>query len=307
MLTWALLAGASVLVFIGPTAASGAARSDSHHGNDIGRRAGTTTACDKAKAKLAQAKRRLKSLERAGASSKVIRNARRNLKQAKSTADRACLSAVFDITAVHGKFDANLHRDDISGCTFTSDAHGTQSLGPGAEPAKLEFLFRDRQGRPQYAFSAGEIPVITHGTGTATRTCNLPYPGDQGTTSCTFDATRTRIVALQSDDGLASLDPLTLEWIFGYPSFPYASPASGGSCTSSGPYPPGIDESEDSPGLFVSPINDGTNLLEPVGITKVPASGFAGDPTLEFSGSGSASFGGTIDASWQTTVTLRRR
>ncbi|HEY5976571.1 MAG TPA: hypothetical protein VIT85_01835 [Solirubrobacterales bacterium] len=271
----------------------------------------TTGACGKAKKNLAKAKRRLAKLKWIDAPSKAIRGAKRKLRSARRAAEWACADkdALFDVTALSARFDATSTRDPESSCTFTKDAHWTATLAPGAGPARLQVYYRDKQGRPVYRFygSDGGIPWKAQGSGVATRTCDQPPPGSSGTVSCNFQAQREGSVVVESDPE-GSRDQMTLDWFFGFSSFRYEDPSSGGACAYSGPFPPTLLSGENSPGLFVSPLNEGGgNALEPPGFSTIPTASLAGGTTLNFAGSTSASFGGSLEASWQLSVTLRPR
>lgn len=282
---------------------------DGRDADSIGNRT-TTGACQEAKDELAKAKRRLAKLRRNDASSEAIQKARRKVRNARRAVDRACGNdgAVFDVTALSGKFDATYTRDPESSCTFTKDAHWTAALAPGAGPARLQVYYRDRQGRPVYRFYGPEhgIPWKAQGSGVATRTCNQPPPGSNGTVSCNFQAERGGSVVVESDPE-GSRDHMTLNWYFSFASFQYDVPNNGGACAYSGPFPPTLNLGEDSPGLFVSTLNDGSNALEPAGFSTIATSSLDGGATLTFAGSSSASFGGSLAASWKLSVTLRRR
>jgi hypothetical protein len=294
MFTRALLAGVSVLVIAYPAPAVAA----------------PTGACAHAKEELAQAKRKLAKLKRNDAPSKAIQKAKRRVRSAKRAVGKACGNggAVFDVTALSGKFDATYTRDPENSCTFSDDAHWTATLAPGAGPARLEIYYRDRQGRPVYRFYSpdGGIPWKAHGSGVATSTCNQPPPGSNGTVSCNFQAERGRSVVVESDPE-GSRDQMTLDWYFGFSSFQYDVPNNGGACAYSGEFPPTLNLGEASPGLFVSTLNDGSNALEPPGFSTISTSSLGGDTTLTFAGSSSASFGGSLTASWQLSVSLHRR
>jgi hypothetical protein len=309
MFTRASLAGVSVLVIACPAAVMAGSWPDRHDVNSIGSRT-SSGACGEAREKLAEIKRRLAKLKRNGASSQAIQRARRKVGSARRAADKACGSggAVFDVTALSGKFDATYTRDEESSCTFTKDAHWTAALASGAGPARLEIYYRDRQGRPVYRFYGpdGGIPWKAQGSGVATMTCNQPSPGSNGTVSCNFQAERGGSVAVESDPE-GSREQMILNWYFGFSSFQYDSPGNGGACAYSGTFPPTLNLGEDSPGLFVSTLNDGSNALEPAGFSTIPTSSLGSGATLTFAGSSSASFGGSLAASWQLSVTLRRR
>jgi hypothetical protein len=210
---------------------------------------------------------------------------------------------LFDITALSGTFDATVTRPDSPDCTITKDAHWTATLAPGAEPARLQLYYTDELG-PVYIFNATDIPTVSTGNGVATVTCPPGLPNPNGTASCNFQLTFPSTDATISSDPEGSRDPINLEWFFGYNVFYYPNPANGGTCTASGSPPPSLSSVEDSPGLFVSPSNDGSNLLEPIGKSSVPLSQFNGDTTLNFSGSTS---GASLNASWQLSVSLHRR
>jgi hypothetical protein len=267
-------------------------------------------ACRKASARFVAAEKELRRLKASGASAAARHQAKRKLNNAYGGVVKAC-SGRFDVTGVSGSFDATVtSQDHADSCSTTTDAHWTASRGPGAAFAGLVVFSVDRKGRPSFEFGA-EAPILRHGTGTATVTCNESYPADNGTATCTFDLDPPGNVTIQTDTG-KRLDPQTLLWFFGYDSFAYARPTNGGSCTYSGERPPTVETSIDSPSLFVSPINDGSNALEPPGITKLPAATYAHDFSLDFSGSTSRSFdstldSGTLNASWQMSVSLRRR
>jgi hypothetical protein len=282
---------------------------DRHDVNSIGSLT-TTGACGKAKEKLAKAKRRLAKLRRIDAPSPAIREAKRKVGSAKRAADRACVEAdvLFDVTALSAKFDATYTQDPESSCTFTKDAHWTATLAPGAGPARLQVYYRDKEGRPVYRFYGpdGGIPWKAHGSGVATRTCSQSPPGSNGTTSCNFQADRGGSVVVESDPE-GSRDQMTLDWYFGFSSFQYAVPGNGGACAYSGEFPPSLNLGENSPALFVSTLNDGSNALEPPGFSTIPTASLGGGTPLTFAGSSSASFGGSLAANWQMSVTLRRR
>ncbi len=210
---------------------------------------------------------------------------------------------LYDLTALNGSFDATVTPPASAGCTLTKDAHWTTTLPLGAHPpAVLSNIYTDTQG-PVYIFDDGHpggIPVTVTGSGVATETCTNPLPGLNGTASCTFNRTDPMDVTISSDPE-GSRDPINLEWFFGYNVFYYANPANGGVCASSGANPPSISLVEDSPGLFVSSLNDGSNLLEPPGMSTAPLSQFSGDPTLNFSGSAN---NGVLNASWTLTASF---
>ena len=295
---WASLAAVAVLALSclpAPAAASGS---------------GAANPCGKAKEKLAKAKKRLATLKQHHASSQAIQNARRAVKKAKNGVKKACEepAVLFDVTGISGKFDATVTRDPEGTCMLTKDAHWTSALGAEAAVMKLEVYSRDRQGRPIYVLSgpAGGIPLEATGHGQATETCSEPYPGSNGTTTCTFQAKRTYRLTVGNDPE-ASRDPMTLNWYFGYSGFQYEAPTSGGSCTYSGAYPPSLTPGEDSPGLFVNTNNTEPNALEPLGVNTISLSSLEHDTTLTFSGSSTAHFGGTLEANWDMSVGLKRR
>jgi hypothetical protein len=273
------------------------------------RRAGST-ACRKASAHYAAAWTALRKLQANGSSAAARRHARRRLTRAYREVEKRC-GAVFDVTAVNGTFDATVAaQDHADSCTTTKNAHWTASLGPGAEPIVFEVWSIDRHGRPSFAFDT-EMPIREHGTGTATVTCSEPPPADNGTSTCTFNLSPSGVFGLQTDTAVR-LNPQRLMWGFGFNSFSYANPQNGGACSYSGERPPFVEPSTDSPSLFVSPLNDGSNGLEPIGVTTVPVAEFAHSLSLQFSGSKSLSLDSTLDsttltASWQMTVSLRRR
>jgi hypothetical protein len=209
---------------------------------------------------------------------------------------------LFDITALSGTFDATVTFPDSPDCTITKDAHWTATLLPGADPARL-VTFPDDNGSPLYIFNASQIPYTAAGSGVATVTCPPGPPDPSGTASCNFSLSQP-LSATVSSDPEGSPDPINLEWFFGYNVFYYPNPANGGTCTASGSSPPSLSSVEDSPGLFVSPSNDGSNLLEPIGKSSVPLSTFNGDTTLNFSGSTS---GASLSASWELHLSLHRR
>ena len=137
-LTRALLAVVSVLFIAGPTQAT----------------AGPTGACSHAREDLARAKQKLAKLKRNDAPSKSIQRARRRVGNARRAVDKACGSAVFDVTGLDAKFDAHYTRDEEGApCTFSNEAHWTASLAPGAFQERLEIYSRDKRGRPVYILS----------------------------------------------------------------------------------------------------------------------------------------------------------
>jgi hypothetical protein len=307
MLSCSLLAGLVLLALILPAAAAASPGAGLPYAGLFSNRA-STSGCNKAKDKIASAKRKLRKLKKEGASAQRIAAAKKQIKKAKHAAVIACgdIPTLYDITGLNASFDATIVPDPTSGCTSRKDVHWTASLGPNAKPASQLFLYTDHQGRPVYKFSADNIPYVAKGTGVATETCDQPPPASSGTTTCTFNLEQNLGASVFSDPETAA-DPVTLEWVFGFNVFTYASPQFGGSCTSSGSNPPDLS-SEDSPGLFVSSINNESDgILEPVGVSHTPASSFDASPSLSISGAGSASFGGSLDESWQMAVDLRRR
>ncbi len=252
----------------------------------------------------------LRKLRAGGASGKALHQANRRLENAFRGVEKAC-GALFDVSGVNGTFDATVTtQDHADSCSSVTEAHWTASLGPGAEPADLEVFSVDQHGRPSYNFTAN-APILEHGTGATKLTCNEPEPGDNGTTTCTFDLHPQMDLDIQTDTG-KRLDPQTLMWVFGYNGFSYNRPGNGGGCSSSGARPPFVEPSTYSPTLFVSALNDGSNGLEPRGVTTVPAADFAHSLSLDISGSKSSSLDSTLDsttlnASWRMDVSLHRR
>jgi hypothetical protein len=294
MLTRSLLAAVSVLVIAGPAQAT----------------AGSAAGCSHAKQQLAEAKHKLARLKRNEAPAKLIGRARRRVASARLAVDKACGSAVFDVTGLNAKFDAHYTRDEEGNpCTFTNEAHWTASLAPGSFQAHMEVYSHDKRGRPIYIFTGPVrgIPWKAQGRGQATRTCSYPPPGSNGTVTCTFQAERDGSLEVDSDPEAGSPDQMSLNWYFAFSSFQYDMPGNGGSCAYSGEFPPTLNQGEYSPGLFVNTNNDGTNLLEPKAVTTISTASLGGDTTLTYSGSGTASFGGSITASWQASVSLHRR
>jgi hypothetical protein len=270
--------------------------------------------CEAATAKLAKAKQRLKKLKQNGGSAEAIKAAKRKVKKAEKVVGKECGfdPVLYDVTAANATFDATVIGPPSEGCTpITRDAHWTSSLGPGGGPAKIEIYYRDKEGRPAAYVFAGPphpgTPLITHGSGTATQTCSMPPPGNDGSVSCTFNLDFPNDSMSVGSDPDASKDPLTLNWFFGYNLFSYGA-KNGGGCSYSGPFPPEILNTVYSPGLFVSPT-DNPNPLEPNGVSTVSVSDFDEDVTLSYSGaaSNSAPDGSSLEASWQMTYSLRRR
>ncbi|MDX6582384.1 MAG: hypothetical protein QOI10_1568 [Solirubrobacterales bacterium] len=261
--------------------------------------------CQDAINKIDKAKAKLKKLRQNHAPAAAIQKAKRKVKKAKEAASDICdpPPVLYDITAIDAKFDATVNHDDDPACTYTTDAHWTGSLVPGPGPATLSLYRYDNQGHAIYAFNTppGEVPVTVHGTGTATMTCSNPSPGPNGTATCTFDVTQVLGFGVGSDSDV-SHDPMKLEWGYGFNSFSYG-PRNGGTCSYSGARPPSISTSDYSPGLFVNPLNDGSNALEPYGLTTISAFGAA--ETLSYSGSASTAFG--LQASWNISMTVQRR
>jgi hypothetical protein len=304
-----LLCAAAGLALSGAASALAAPAGRSAEPTSIFHRSSSDT-CSKASARYVAAKKSLRELKAGGASGTALRHAKRRVLSAYRAILKAC-GALFDVTGVSGSFDATLNAQDHGdSCTWTKDAHWTASLGPGAEPASLEVFTVDRHGRPSYAFGA-DIPILERGTGEAKVTCNEPSPGENGTTTCTFNQAPAGEISIQTDTG-GRLDPQTLMWVFGYNSFSYNRPTNGGACSYGGARPPYVDPSTDSASLFVHPLNDGSNALEPPGITTVPAADFAHSLTLPFSGSKTISLDSTLEsttlnANWQMNISLHRR
>jgi hypothetical protein len=191
--------------------------------------------------------------------------------------------------------------------------HWTSSLGPGAGPGTFEVYTRDRQGNPIYIFTGQPggptgIPLLAHGTGTATLTCHSPEPGVNGTTTCTYNVAPREDLVVSSDPE-ASRDPMTIDWYWGFPENPYSDATKGGSCVSTGGNPPEIDKLESGPSLFVNTNNNDENPFEPPGVNTTAVSTFGDTATLTYSGSASVTYpdGGTTQASWQMTVSFARR
>lgn len=331
LITRMLLAGASVLALACSAVALAAPSGDAHStgsGTITGKLKGVgerAASCDKTTDKLAKAKKKLKTLKQNDASSQAIQKAKQKVKKAKDAVNEACgeQAAVYDITGFSASFDATVTGTDWCGA-FTKDAHWTDSLAPGTGSAKLEVYYRDNQGRPVFYFSPSDRwAVVSRGSGVATRTCDHPSPGPSGTVSCTFQHEDRYGFDVASNGDTSTAESMTLEWFFGYNGFSYNNSPEvpiGPTCTASGPRPPSVDASDYSPGLFVSPINEGgdDDPLSPVGTTTVPTSTFGEDATLNFSGSYSGSCpevssnahcsdGSSVEAQWQLTLTLRRR
>jgi hypothetical protein len=242
----------------------------------------------------------------------VVKTDKPKLKLAK-TCD---LDQTYDVVSVSGSFNDEVKFESLTNsCKLTKDAHWTTALGPNPDPATLQVYSHDRSGRPIFAFNASRVPVIKNGNGTATRTCAEPDPSSNGSVSCTFNKQQDGLLDVSSNPDTGKAEPMNLEWVFGYNTFQYdpSGFGAGGNCSFSGPRPPTLSSSEDSPGLFVSPINDGTNIGEPVGKNSVSSATFGGDSvTLTFSGAGSASFSteeetSSAQLSYTMTITLRPR
>jgi hypothetical protein len=256
------------------------------------------------------ASQKLRALKAAGASHSAIRRAKKKVNNAFRDIEKAC-GAKFDVTGVSGSFEATVTaQDHDDSCNTTKDAHWTSSLGSGSATAEADVYYVKRNGRPTYEFG-GEVPTLDHGPGTVKVTCSEAYPASNGTSTCTFDLSPPGQISLLTDT-LKPLDPQTITWGYGYNSFSYANPANGGTCNYSGPRPPFVETSIDSPGLFVNPLNDGSNGLEPPGASTLAASQYEHSFSLDFSGSTSNSFDstldfGTLNASWHMSISLQRR
>jgi hypothetical protein len=303
------LCAVACLALLGATSALAAPAGGSASSASALRRA-STSSCRKASARFAAARRNLRKLRASGASAAARRQANRKLENAFRAIERAC-GARFDVTGVDASFDATVNvQDHMDSCSTVFDAHWTAALGPGAEPAVLDVFSVDGRGRPSYQFGA-DVPLVEHGSGTLELTCNEPSPGSNGTATCTFKQDPGGELSILTDTG-KRLDPQTLTWVFGYNGFSYSRPGNGGSCSYSGARPPYVEPSDYSPTLFVSPINDGSNGLEPTGVTTVPAANFAHSLSLGISGSASKSLDSTLDSStfetsWHLSLSLHRR
>jgi hypothetical protein len=237
-------------------------------------------------------------------------------------ADKCDSSALFDATSASGSFNWNLtEQENLVACSDTRDIHWSSALAPGGAPAKLQVYYVDDHDRPVYSFSTpvNGVPLKANGTGVATRTCNMmpSPPGSSGTARCNVSVQVPEDLAIGSDGDLTTASTMALDWFWGFPGIQYdptdGQGGNGGSCTYTGSNPPTIGDTTDSASLFVSSINDGTNLGEPIGTSTVSASSFGENSvTLTFSGSAADSFSsdlssGNVSLDWGMTVTFQRR